>query len=364
MHKAVLLTIALLSAEDNPDATSTTTVSVMYSTICREYDQAIANARQKHEAQGELRRISETRQEAFLALIASGLSKPEKMVAADWAAISMASEHLFQRDECIKYSFRAIELDPRTKEAYPPLIRSLLNCNRINDAEAALASAEMQFNDGTKWHGLHYILFVKHRDQKNWIKAATHLQTVLDTMLLDTGENTVETRRAAKYLSEYLNSTQHAGWEEHGRHRLQTWFCTCADTLERRFCDDGAGAKELLYCAALCEVQCEIAKCLPEIIYDDYLLQWAKVVYDPRWASYENVCRSQQLYFGKYVETNAVNVKNWSNVAAGLSQLLKDHIAVVSAEQSMFSKLILIKLKAFAESRIANDPAGELNSKR
>lgn len=356
MREVLLVTMALLSAEKNANTIPAAPISARYSSICADYDQRMAAARGKGAPQDELRRIGEARQQAFRELLAAGLGKPEEMKAADLAAIAMAAEYLFKRDECIKHAFRAIESDPGTKEAYAPLVRSLLNENRIDDAETALASAEKHVHDGTKWHGLHYFLYRKHSDQKHWNKAVSHLETVFDTVLFEGGENAQEIRTLGRYLSDYLVTAQRAGLETHSRQQLHSWLNICTDAIERKANEEGAGADALQHCAALCEVQCEIAKRSPELFYDDYLLFWAKVLYDLRWADYEEACRSQQMYYGKYIESNAANVKSWSNVAGGFSQLLKDHFAVENKKRSEVSKSILIKLQAFAESRIASEP--------
>ncbi|WP_157605057.1 hypothetical protein [Schlesneria paludicola] len=358
MRATFFFIVASLSADVSVELMPNASIAVKYSEICRGYDQAMAIARGKNAPSSELRRIGEIRQEAFRELIVVGQRAAEEMVAADWAAISMAAESLFQRDECIRCAVRAIELDPQTREAYAPLIRSLLNSNRLGDAEAILVSAKKRFNDGSKWYGFHYFLFIKHRDQKHWVQAVPHLQVMLDAILLEGSNNAIEMRNALKYFSEYRIATQQACLDESGRRQLEVWILKCADAIDRKLNDDGAGTHDLAQCAALCEARCAIAKCSPEVDCDECIIAWAKVVFDGRWASHENASRLEQLYFRKYFESNAANVISWSKIAAGLSEVLSNHVAIENGVDKYAAKSTLKKLQEFARDRISKGPGG------
>lgn len=359
MPAALLFILASLSTDVSTELVPNASIAVRYSAICRDYDQAMAIARAKNSPSSELRRIGEIRREAFRALIASGEKGAEEMVAADWAAISIAAESLFQCEECIKYSERAIQLNPQTKEAYAPLIRCLLNSNRLADAESILISAKKRFNDGSKWYGFHYFLFIKHREQKQWAQAVPHLQAVLETVLLEGSSNAIEIRNTLKYISEYRIATQLASVEEHGCRQLEMWLRNCVDAVDRKLNDDRAGADEMVQCAALCEARCAIVKCSPEVDCDESIVAWAKVVFDGRWASHENTSRVEQMYFKKYVESNVMNVINWAKIAEGLSEVLNNHVAIEDGVQKYSAKSTLKKLQEFASDRISSGSGGK-----
>lgn len=362
MPEALVLTMVVFLAADGHQEATPAPIAAKYSEISAEYAAAIARATAKNAPREELRRIGAARQNALRELVAAGASKADELSAADLSALAMACEYLRQRDDCIAYAFRAIELDPSTQDAYKPLIRSLLNDDCIAEAETVLASAEEHCDGEAKWHGMHYFIFVKCRQHKEWTKAVPHLETYLDALLQDGGESAAETRKALKYLGDYWSAAQQAGSKEDGVRQMQRWLRECSEALERRTSGDALiDARQLQHCAALCEVQCEIARHSPDRSYDDYVLRWANVAYSPRWNPCKDAAERHQKYFGRYFESHAADVESWSNVVAGLSQLEKDYFAGRSEPRSAVSKSLFLELQTFAGHSAGSIPVSAVS---
>lgn len=359
MKEALVLLIALFMAEGPSEPTANDSISERYSTILSNHNREIHDAVMRRAPRVETRRLAETRQAELHTLIAEGLLNSEKMTALDWAALAMAAEHVSQRDECIKYASRAIELAPETTNAYMPLMRSLLNANRIDDAESLLISAKINLDDATIIHAMHHLLSSKYRKQEQWAKAASHTHIFLEAAMFERNQNLTMSNKLSRTYREYLTLMQNAGQEEQGRSQLHSWSRACADKIESLSNDDASGASELWHCAALCEVRCEIAKCLPEPAYDDNLVFWARMVYHPRWNLCGGTRTMQQTYLGDYIEFNADKVVSWTNVAAEFSQLSTDHFAVGNEEQNEIAISNLSKLQEFANRQVSGESSDE-----
>jgi hypothetical protein len=277
------------------------------------------------------------------------LDDPSKMNGRDWAALGMASEYLFHREECIKYCYRAIEIDPAVREAYAPLIRSLLNANRVSDAEEALQKARANVITSEPWHDVHYMFFAKYRKMREWGKASAHCHAALDMVFHENYRRSVDVKYATKHIGVYWDVSQKAGNDQESLDEIRKWYRRCNTICEGLSNSDCIGVDEYLYCAAICEAQCEFAKVLPNVVYDDCLLKWADLVFHPRWSFCEAEPIAQQVYYGKYLKYNAKYIRNWKGVSRGMSRIMSEYLLVMDDPVNRVSRSILSGIQADAD---------------
>lgn len=100
----------------------------------------------------------------------------------DLAALAAAAELLKLREDCIHYSWRAVETNCVELSAYPPLLRSLLSLGRMAEAEHVLSLGEQSVSANLFWSDIRYRFYLKYRSLRANDLAMTHLQSCLQRL--------------------------------------------------------------------------------------------------------------------------------------------------------------------------------------
>jgi tetratricopeptide (TPR) repeat protein len=98
----------------------------------------------------------------------------------DLLAIACAYEYLTEHDQCIRFSRLAIQSDGQSDKPYFPLMRSLVNLRRVDEADKAFHAAKGNFPPDSEFHTLHGLLYAGWKGLGEYKQAARHIDAYVD----------------------------------------------------------------------------------------------------------------------------------------------------------------------------------------
>lgn len=306
-------------------AESNATPAERYAHICAEYELRMAQAREEKKQIAVLRDIGRWRRDSLTELITDAKEMENTsalMTAEDYVALAVAAEAIRAEDDCIRYARLATSTDPQAEGAYRPLIRTLLNLRKLDDAEAAVFAAEVAIPDLTKWRGMRFFLFKQSRREKQWERAAMHLTAYMQRVAgeLDTGARYPRELRAA--LKSFVDVCRQAEKTTESQALLRSWRAKCDAAIcevdENRHIDH---CMLLEHMAALWQLRCELAIACRDESLGEPFLRWVAEVLEEKWDTCETKINKQREELVRYLEARLEEVDSLEDLNEGLVKL-------------------------------------------
>lgn len=268
-----------LAADVVPVIDEQPSVEDRYIALMRQYERSITELMQRKAEHYALYKAGRLRDESFEQLLeAVAQEDTAQLSAGDLAAASMAAEYLLRKKECIRYARLAIARDPSTEAAYRPLVRSLLNVGRIDEAEAVVESAKQRLPETSGVEALHYFLYIKYQSRSDFPKAILHFRAYLNWLAEGLDENSKVATILARRVQEFQEACSAAGREAEAVAQLQELseqVETITFTERQRLLDDGEDFNATLTrLTGLHYLQCELSLLIAPAQFENAVGDW------------------------------------------------------------------------------------------